>query len=260
MELSGLALVTGAGQGIGRSIALRLLGAGATVMALGRNGGKLAGLSEEAGVPKDRVFEAECDIGNLSVLRQYLDSAENAHGPLRYHVAAAGILRPVSLLTSSEEDIREVIEINFTATLLALREVALRMIASGAGGSIVTIGSNSGTTPRMGLGSYPASKAGIGHATRSLGLELAQHGIRANVVAPGTTDTPMLASGATSYAAEPERLIKGDPDLWRLGIPLGRVAAPEDVADLTLFLLSDLARHITMETLVIDGGATLGAR
>ena len=254
MSLTGRAVVTGAGQGIGRAVALGLLTAGCTVQAVGRTRDKLESLAQEAGVAADRVIVSPLDIRDTAAA----EAALSADGKLSYLVNAAGVLQPGNLLYMNESDLREIIDINLTATLLFTQAAARQMVANGSG-AIVTIGSNSGTTPRVGLGAYPASKAGLEHAMKCLGLELAQHGIRSNIVSPGSTDTEMqrrYQSGGSSL----ERVLKGDPGTWRLGIPLGRMAAPEDVADLVLFLLSDQARHITMENILLDGGATLGAR
>ena len=255
-EFEGRAVVTGAGQGIGRAIALRLLADGCIVQAIGRSCEKLGTLADEAGVPADRVIVSALDIQDTQAVAAALDT--NAAMPLRYLVNAAGVLKPVRLLDASEAEVREIININLTATLLLTQLAAQQMVAQ-ARGAIVTIGSNSGTTPRTALGAYPASKAGLAHAMKCLGLELAAHGIRCNIVSPGSTDTEMQRS-FQSDASSLDRVLEGDPDLWRLGIPLGRMATSDDVADLVLFLLSEKARHIIMENIVIDGGATLGAR
>ncbi|WP_299842046.1 SDR family NAD(P)-dependent oxidoreductase [uncultured Roseovarius sp.] len=254
-EFSGRAVVTGAGQGIGRAIALRLLAAGCTVQAIGRSGDKLATLAEEAGVTADKVIISALDIQDSAAVGAALTEAA---GPLRYLVNSAGVLKPSRLLEVSEAELREIIDINLTATLV-LTQKAARFMATERQGAIVTIGSNSGTTPRTALGAYPASKAGLAHAMKCLGLELADYGVRCNIVSPGSTDTEMQRS-FQSDASSLDRVLKGDPEMWRLGIPLRRMADPDDVTDLVLFLLSEKARHITMENIVIDGGATLGAR
>jgi 2,3-dihydro-2,3-dihydroxybenzoate dehydrogenase len=104
------------------------------------------------------------------------------------------------------------------------------------------------------MAAYAASKAAATLFTKCLGLELAEHGIRCNVVSPGSTDTAMQRGLQTLDAA-----VAGDLGRYRVGIPLGRVADPADVADSVLFLASDRARHITMHDLYVDGGATLRA-
>jgi 2,3-dihydro-2,3-dihydroxybenzoate dehydrogenase len=112
--------------------------------------------------------------------------------------------------------------------------------------------------PRQGLAAYAASKAAAHMFTRCLGLELAPHGIRCNIVAPGSTLTPMqTALWADEHGAA--RVIAGRPEAFWAGIPLGKLAVPEDVAEAVLFLLSDKAGHITMAEIMVDGGATLKA-
>lgn len=93
--------------------------------------------------------------------------------------------------------------------------------------------------------------------TKSLGLELARHGIRCNVVAPGSTETPMLTSMWQDESG-PKGTIEGRPEAFRVGIPLGRLARPSNIADAVVFLLSDQSSHITLHDLTVDGGAALG--
>jgi 2,3-dihydro-2,3-dihydroxybenzoate dehydrogenase len=125
-------------------------------------------------------------------------------------------------------------------------------------GRIVMVGSNAALVPRVQMGAYAASKAALHHLTRCMGLEWASDGIRCNVVAPGSTDTPMQHQLWTDPCAR-QRVIEGDLATHRTGIPLGRIADPQDVARTVLYLLADESSHITLQTLCIDGGATLGA-
>lgn len=252
------AIVTGATQGIGKAIALALLNEGCRVVAVGRSSAKLEALAEAAGPAAARLVPEAIDIGDTSRFRSRLESWIEGFGAICRLVNAAGVLETGSLLQTSSESLRRVIGTNLIATLEATLPVARHMAARRAG-SIVTIASNSGTTARMGLGAYPASKAGIIHAMKCLGLELAAHGVRCNIVSPGSTNTEMQRQFQSTIGSR-EAVLEGDPAQYRLGIPLGRMAEVEDVCDLVLFLLSDRARHITMENIVIDGGATLGAR
>ena len=123
-------------------------------------------------------------------------------------------------------------------------------------GAIVTIGSNAGGVPRMNLAAYAASKAAAAHFMRCLGLELAGQGVRCNVVSPGSTDTGMLRELMGEAATRD--VVQGLPDQFRVGIPLRRIAEPADVAAAVSFLVSDAARHITLQDLYVDGGAGLG--
>jgi 2,3-dihydro-2,3-dihydroxybenzoate dehydrogenase len=107
------------------------------------------------------------------------------------------------------------------------------------------------------MAAYAASKAAATAFTKCLGLEVAHRGIRCNVVAPGSTDTPMLRGMHTGDTAA-RASVAGRPEQFRVGIPLGKVARPEDIARTVAFLLSEDAGHITMHELTVDGGATLG--
>jgi 2,3-dihydro-2,3-dihydroxybenzoate dehydrogenase len=124
-------------------------------------------------------------------------------------------------------------------------------------GAVVTVASNAAATPRSGMAAYAASKAAAEMFTKSLGLEVARHGIRCNIVAPGSTDTPMLSSMWHDDSG-PRATLAGNPEAFRVGIPLGKLAQPGDVAHAVAFLLSDQASHITLHTLTVDGGAALG--
>lgn len=252
------AIVTGATQGIGKGIALGLLHEGYRVIALGRSQAKLDALVRETGVTADQLVTEALDVADTGRFETLLQGWITRFGSIDHLVNAAGVLEPGRLLDTPFEGIRRVVETNFLATLELTLPVA-RHMATRCKGSIVTIGSNSGTTPRVGLGAYPAAKAAVIHAMKCLGLELAEHGVRCNVVSPGSTNTEMQRQTQAATTGL-DGVLNGDPATWRLGIPLRRLAEVEDVTDLVLFLLSDRARHITMENIVIDGGATLGAR
>ncbi len=140
--------------------------------------------------------------------------------------------------------------VNARGVFLVSREVGARM-AERRHGSIVTVASNAGTVPRAGMAAYAASKAAASSITRSLGLELGPFGVRCNVVAPGTTRTPMIAG-----LGEEEDFIAGFPASFKTGIPLGRIAEPVDIAEVVAFLASDQSRHMTLQELVVDGGAS----
>jgi 2,3-dihydro-2,3-dihydroxybenzoate dehydrogenase len=257
MEGMQTAIVTGATQGIGKAIALALLAEGKQVIAIGRSAEKLNALHREAGEAARLTVEA-LDIADTAAFTARLPNWIGRFGGIDHLVNAAGVLEPGRLLDAQADSLRRVIGTNFLDTLDLTLPVARHMAERGSG-SIVTIGSNSGTTPRFALGAYPASKAAIIHAMKCLGLELAEYGVRCNIVSPGSTNTEMQrqTQAATSGL---DGVLNGDLSTWRLGIPLRRMAEVGDVCDLVLFLLSDKARHITMENIVIDGGATLGTR
>lgn len=124
-------------------------------------------------------------------------------------------------------------------------------------GVIVTVGSNAARVARVGMSAYGASRAAAKAFTLALGVELGRHGVRCVVVESGSTDTPML-SGMCAPGEAARQSIAGVPDDFKAGIPLGRVAAPEDIADVVAYLLSPRARHVTVTSVVVDGGASLG--
>ncbi|MFC5821831.1 SDR family oxidoreductase [Nonomuraea harbinensis] len=238
-----VALVTGAAQGIGAAICARLAAAGAQVGALDVQYGPLQDLPHVTAFP--------CDVRDPYTVEAAVRSIEQELGPVAIVVNVAGVLRHGPLVQLSEHDLCELFEVNTLGTIRICRAVAEPMVRRRQG-TIVNIASNAGHAPRIGLAAYGASKAAIVAFTRHLALELAHAGIRCNSISPGSTDTAML-SALTSA----DRAIAGDPDRFRLGIPLGRVAQPADIAEAVLWLASEQARHITMQDLVVDGGASL---
>ena len=176
-------------------------------------------------------------------------------------VLAAGIAHSQSLLETSFETWKKLQAVNADGVFLCLREFARIMIAQAESDpsnsrSLVTIASNAARTPRAEFGAYGASKAAALRVSTSFGLQLAKHGIRVNVICPGTTRTPMV-TGAWEGEDKSALPIAGNPETFRLGIPLGRIADPEDIARVNSFVISPSSRHMTMQELVVDGGATL---
>ncbi|MDT0329518.1 2,3-dihydro-2,3-dihydroxybenzoate dehydrogenase [Nocardiopsis lambiniae] len=252
-----VALVTGAASGIGAAVARALGERGAMVALVDRDRPGLervtAGLADD-GV---RAVAITADVAAAGEAERVVAEAEDLLGPLDHLVNAAGVLRMGGAWELDDRQWNESLEVNATG-VFAMSRAAARTMVTRSTGAIVTVASNAAGTARAGMAAYAASKAAAVAFTRCLGLELAGHGVRCNVVAPGSTDTPMLRS-MWKDAAGPRATLDGDPDAYRVGIPLRRIAEPDDVADAVVFLLSDRARHITMQTLTVDGGATLGA-
>ncbi|QDQ28495.1 2,3-dihydro-2,3-dihydroxybenzoate dehydrogenase [Chitinimonas arctica] len=259
MEFQGkVALVTGAAQGIGASVAMALARGGAAVAVLDLQAEAVAGTAaalRDLGRP---ALGLAVDVARTDAVEAAVAQVEQELGAIDILVNVAGLLRMGNILTLSDEDWDRTFAVNVGGVFRVSRAVANRM-APRKRGAIVTVGSNASAVPRQQMAAYAASKAASAHFSRCLALEMAQHGIRCNVVSPGSTDTAMQRQLWTSPASE-QAVIAGSLDSYRLGIPLGRIAAPDDIAEAVCFLASDRARHITMQDLCVDGGATLGAR
>ena len=248
-------LVVGAGKGIGRAVANTLVSAGSKLALIDIDAGRLMETAELVG--------GDCsthvvDVRDGEAIAATVDEIESQVGDVTALAHVAGILNTGSILDTPQAQWREIYDVNVFGLLNVLGPVG-RAMRTRRRGSIVVVGSNAAGIPRMSMGAYGSSKAASTMLTRVLGLELAQYGIRANIVAPGSTDTDMQRSlWADPHDEQSVRpVIDGDPRTFRSGIPLGRIATAEDIADAVAFLLSDRARHITMQSLYVDGGATL---
>ncbi|SPL88375.1 2,3-dihydro-2,3-dihydroxybenzoate dehydrogenase of siderophore biosynthesis [[Actinomadura] parvosata subsp. kistnae] len=248
------ALVTGAAGGIGAAVASALARAGAAVTAFDLDWTRLRHVAAEITAAGHTVTARRLDVTNPWAVEAALALAEAEHGPPDVLVNVAGILHRGSTVSFSEEWWRRLFAVNTDGVFHVSRAAARRMVPR-HGGAIITVTSNAAIVPRAQLAGYAASKAAATMFTRCLGLELAAFGIRCNVVAPGSTDTPMLRQAGHDASSA----VEGVPEEFRLGIPLGRIASPSDIADAVLFLASDQARHITMHVMPVDGGAGLSA-
>lgn len=254
-DWSGVAVVTGAAGGIGAEVARALAATGVPVALLDRDIMALWELAAGLEGSDGGVLAVAVDVTDSADVDTAIAKVEAELGPIAYLVNGAGVLRsgPASELTDEEWD--ATFAVNASGVFHVSRSVARLMIPRGRG-SIVTIASNAALTPRTSMAAYAASKAASAMFTKCLGLELARHGIRCNVVAPGSTRTPMLT--ALQGDAAERASVEGVPEAYRVGIPLGRIAEPAHIADAVLFLLSERSAHITMHDLTVDGGAALG--
>ncbi|MDN5915567.1 MAG: SDR family NAD(P)-dependent oxidoreductase [Pseudonocardia sp.] len=252
---TGVALVTGASRGIGAAVASAFAAAGVPVALLDRDDSVRA-VADSLGAAPVPTMGLVADVTDAGAVRAAVDRVENELGPITALANVAGVLRTGRVLDAADADWHACLDVNATGVWNVTRAVGARMVERRAG-SIVTVASNAAGVPRAGMAAYAASKAAAVALTRVLGLELAPH-VRCNIVCPGSTDTDMLrASFSDGYGLG--EVLAGDPGSYRLGIPLDRVAVSDDIADAVLFLAGDGARHITMQALVVDGGATLGA-
>jgi 3-oxoacyl-[acyl-carrier protein] reductase len=248
LDLSGrVAVVTGGSRGIGRATAILLARSGAAVVLTYRS----AGPEAEAVVTEirgggGRALAWGGDLTEEAAAARIFRQAEEAFGGVDVFVGNHGIWPPddVPLSEMSTDRWRRTIEVNLDALFFLTREAARRLRNDGR---IVLVSSTAAQRGEAGHGDYAASKGALHSLVKGLCVELAPRGITVNAVAPGWVDTDMAAPALPGGGLE--RIVAG--------IPLGRMAAPEDVAGPITFLCSPLARHITGEVLNVNGGAVL---
>ncbi|WP_110207175.1 SDR family oxidoreductase [Nocardioides daejeonensis] len=249
-QVRGPVLVTGAASGIGRATARLLRAADLPVALVDR---EPSGMAAAAAAGSD-CLHLTCDVADSTGMGAAFEEATGAFGPLAGVVSAAGTLIPGGLEDTTDDDFATHLAVNARGTLNALRG-AHRHVRDG--GAVVVVSSNAARVPRTGMLAYAASKGAASALARAAGLELATRGVRCNVVEPGSTDTPMQRALWPDAEAGLRSALHGDPAQFRVGIPLGRIADPGDVAATICFLLSPAARHLTLQQLFVDGGASL---
>jgi len=248
-----VALITGASSGLGRAAALRFLREGARVVLgdVDAEGGAETLAAVPAELRPNALFQ-RLDVSREEDCQAAVDAALQRWGQLDVALANAGIGAPGFLAALARSDWERVLAVNLTGVFLTTR-CAFRTM-QGRGGSLLVMSSVAGLEGTPGLGAYGASKAGVLQLVKTLALEGARFGIRANAVCPVWTDTPMVDAFIKVMGLGREagraRLLKD--------IPLGRLATPEDVASACLYLASDEAAFVTGVTLPVDGGHTAG--
>ncbi len=236
-----VALVTGAGSGIGAAVARRLALRGDRVACVDIDGARAeevsAGIEGSIALAADVTDEDGCAAVFAAVVDRF--------GDLDIAVTCAGIEMGGDSLDFDLSDFRRIVDVNLTGSFLTARQAARVMTAQGHGGAIVLIGSINSKVVLPGTAAYASSKGGVLLLGQALAVDFARHGIRVNVVGPGVTDTPMSADSL----AHPERRAR------LLGrTPLGRPAHPDEIASVVEFLTSDASSFMTGAFVPVDGG------
>lgn len=238
-------LITGAAGGIGRALSSAFLAQGDTVFLADRDAEAThTAATELGGTP------LPLDITDADAVSTALEQIAGQHGPLDVLVNNAGLMNVHGGVRELDVDAyRGILDVNVLGTFTMTQQTANHMIARGNAGTIVNISSIGSRQPTPGMGAYESSKAAVDSLTRWAAIELAEHGIRVNAVAPGPVLTPMLAAGMPEGSEA--------HTAWTSRIPDRRFAATSDVADAAVFLASEGASHITGVSLPVDGGQLL---
>lgn len=238
-----VAIVTGAGSGIGAAIARRFATAGAKVVAADINGDALEALA--AGYPG--VASHVCDVTRSSEVDQLVDTAIRVHGRLDVMVNNVGQSVAGWLKDATDNEWQRVISLTLSSTFYGVR-AALRVMLPRHAGSIINISSGAGFGGAPGLATYGAAKAGVNNLTQSAAVENARSGVRVNAISPGAIRTPGILAWAETRPG-------GVPAYEATLLP-GRFGQPEEIAAAVLFLASDEASFINGAVIPVDGGAT----
>ena len=247
-------LVTGAGSGIGRATAIGFAQRGGAIAVVDINGENANKVAAEITGGGGKAIAIVADVTSAADLDMMVARTTSAFGRLDFvHNNAFGLPaasgRGQALASTADVDDEvwsRMINVGLTAVFRGMKRVIPVMRAQG-GGAIVNTASISGLRADYGIAAYNAAKAGVINLTRVVAIEYARYGIRANCICPGAIDTPLVA---------PALAVPGFADRFRETIPMGRLGKPEEMANVVLFLASDLASFVTGAAFVADGGQT----
>jgi NAD(P)-dependent dehydrogenase (short-subunit alcohol dehydrogenase family) len=241
-----VAVVTGASSGIGAAIAIAFAEDGWDVMAAGRDEGRL----EEVAEVSERIVIWTGELASSEDCDELIADTLDEFGQLDCLVNNAGILVRGDVAETTDEDWRDTMTINLDVPFWLSRAALPHLVQ--AAGSIVNVASDWGLNAADRAAAYAASKGGLVLLTKSMARDHAQDGLRVNAVCPGDVDTPMLAAEAEASGLPIDEYMEEAA----AAVPSGRVAEPEEVASLALFLAGDAAAHINGAAILIDGGAS----
>ena len=240
-----IAVVTGAGRGIGRAIALKLAEAGANVVCLSRTEANSQKVADEITALGRQSWAVALDVGDTAAVEAAVAKILEDTGGVNILVNNAGVTRDGLLMRMSEEDWDTVLDTNLKGAFV-LTKALTRNFMKLRGGRIINVASVVGLMGNAGQANYAASKAGLIGFTKSVAKELASRGVTANVIAPGFIDTDMTGD----LSDEVKETAKSH-------IPLGEFGAPEDIAAAAVYLASPDARYVTGQVLTVDGGMVM---
>jgi 3-oxoacyl-[acyl-carrier protein] reductase len=252
-----VAVVTGAASGIGRGAALTFSAAGASVLLADVDEAGLAATAETIAGNGGTAEAHVCDVRDRAAVHALADRALAGAGRLDVWANVAGILRAATIVDTTEDDLDATLAVNLKGVYWGCAAAARAMVPRGSG-SIINIASAGADVPAPGLAVYALSKAAVIMLTRTLATEVGPHGVRANAVAPGFIDTPLVARNFTREdggidTAAREAIFKSRA----AQTPLGTTGEPSDIALAMLYLAADASRFVTGQTLRPNGGVAM---
>ena|SRR5437762_6447044 len=248
-----VAVITGAGSGIGRACALRLAQAGASIVAADVRVDAANDTADRVRAAGGPAIAVAVDVRDDAQCRSLADQAMAAMGQIDIVVNGAGIFPPTPIFEMTVDAWDRVLDINARGTFLVSRACATHM----SGGAIVNIASKSAIQPTVGLAHYAASKGAVVMLTKALALELAPLRIRVNAIAPGAVDTEGAMATAAAFAESTGVDLSDIKKAYRARNPVGRECEPDEIARVALFLASPLSSYVNGETILTDGGHLL---
>jgi len=253
-----VALVTGAGRGIGRAITLALAGAGADVAVADMDAEAVEGTNIAVRELGRRSVPIQVDLGNLDDIDRMVKATVDGLGRIDIVVNNAGVSRFLSIMDVKEEDWDSTHRVNAKGVFFCMQRVAEELISQGGGGRIINIASVAGKGfSGTASAAYAASKGAVLAMTQIAAHQLGRHDINVNAICPGSTRTPLyqsvLAQRAQSRGISPAEMEAQKAAV----IPIGRVNEPEDIAAMALFLAGPAARNITGQAFNVDGGQVM---
>ena len=241
------AWLVGVNQGIGADVMQRLLDEDVEVIGIDKTKDKLpAALQQQVHI---------CDIRDEQQIVHLCETLLRVSPP-DYFIHIAGVLHLGQHDDMSSTDWLDTFAVNVFSCFHFCQKLT-PYFKEKRSGSIVVVSSNAAAMPRINMSAYGASKSALTYFTKTVALELAEYGVKANVVSPGSTGTAMQTQLWTDDNGE-QTTIAGSLQQYKLGIPLQKIAQVKDITNAIMFFISDQSSHITMQDLVVDGGATLG--